>query len=157
MFPTFCYGLVYYVTGKDIHPGEELFIYYGSTYARILGIDLNSYFGIEAEVTDDDNEEDENDDDNDGNDDDDDYDDDEEEEEEEEEKEKEDDQEMDELEPNVADLDHKAKLDRMARSIGRMYARFVISLTVEQKNQAIFLMDGVAQVRHIVLCLCKSK
>ena len=148
MRPTFCYGLVYYITSKDIRPGEELFVFYGNSYASgSLGIDLNVYFGWEDEESDDANKEDE--DDNVGDNDDDD--DGEEEEQQEEEKDKDDDDEVDEPEPQEADVDHKAKLERMVRSVGRLFARFVRSLSAEQKDQVVLLMDGMEQVKHIVL------
>ena len=34
---------MYYVTNADIYPGQELFIYYGDSYAEQLGIDAERY------------------------------------------------------------------------------------------------------------------
>ena len=39
-----CYGKVFYATNKDVAPGDELLVYYGPSYARLLKIDLNKYF-----------------------------------------------------------------------------------------------------------------
>ena len=39
-----CYGRVYYMTTKDIAPGDELLIYYGPQYSKTLKIDLNIYY-----------------------------------------------------------------------------------------------------------------
>ncbi len=34
-----CKGKIYYATIKDIYPEQELLVYYGSNYAKDLGID----------------------------------------------------------------------------------------------------------------------
>ncbi len=39
-----CYDVPYYVTAKDVHPGEELLVYYGDSDAYRLGVDLYAYF-----------------------------------------------------------------------------------------------------------------
>ena len=44
-----CYGKMFYVTNKDIIPGDELLVYYGESYARDLNIDLNVYFNVSQE------------------------------------------------------------------------------------------------------------
>ena len=41
-----CYGKVFYVTSRDIVPGEELLVYYGINYSLDLGFDLNDYFDV---------------------------------------------------------------------------------------------------------------
>ena len=38
-----CKGKAYYVTFRDVYPGEELLVYYGNSYAETLGIDLDKY------------------------------------------------------------------------------------------------------------------
>ncbi len=38
-----CFDKPFYITGKDIRPGEELFVYYGNSYAAELGIDVANY------------------------------------------------------------------------------------------------------------------
>ena len=44
-----CYGRIYYITNKDILPGDELLTYYGHLYAVYLGIDLNLYYEVPKE------------------------------------------------------------------------------------------------------------
>ena len=34
----YCAGKVYFLSIKDIHPGQELLMYYGDDYAKTLGI-----------------------------------------------------------------------------------------------------------------------
>ena len=41
-----CYGKVFYVTSRDIVPGEELLVFYGIGYSLDLGFDLNDYFDV---------------------------------------------------------------------------------------------------------------
>ena len=38
---------MYYVTFKDIYPGQELLIYYGDGYASTLGIDTDIYSNMD--------------------------------------------------------------------------------------------------------------
>ena len=38
-----CKSKIYYLTNKDIYPGQELLVYYGDEYAEFLGIDLDNY------------------------------------------------------------------------------------------------------------------
>ena len=38
-----CRGKVFYMTTKDVRPGQELFVYYGDGYAQTLGIDVDRY------------------------------------------------------------------------------------------------------------------
>jgi len=38
-----CRGKAFYITSKDIYPGQELLIYYGHNYAKTLHIDTNRY------------------------------------------------------------------------------------------------------------------
>ncbi|CAL1533833.1 unnamed protein product [Lymnaea stagnalis] len=33
-------GEIYYRTHKDVHPGTEILVYYGDSYAKELGIDM---------------------------------------------------------------------------------------------------------------------
>jgi len=40
-----CLGKIYYMTKTNIHPGQELYVFYGTTYARVrLKIDLDEYY-----------------------------------------------------------------------------------------------------------------
>ena len=39
----YCYGKVFYITTKWIHPGQELMVYYGHDYAEELGIDVEPF------------------------------------------------------------------------------------------------------------------
>ena len=39
----YCYGKVYYLTTKDVYPGQELQVYYGFDYALRLGIYTNLF------------------------------------------------------------------------------------------------------------------
>ena len=39
-----CYGKIYYITKQDIHPEQELFVFYGNTYAKTLNISMTSYY-----------------------------------------------------------------------------------------------------------------
>lgn len=34
----YCAGKVFYMTRKDVYPGQELLMYYGDPYAQTLGI-----------------------------------------------------------------------------------------------------------------------
>lgn len=43
-----CRGKVYYVTSKDIYPGDELLVYYGDAYAKDLEIDVDHYYDNNA-------------------------------------------------------------------------------------------------------------
>ena len=36
------FQIIYY-TGKDVYPGQELMVYYGKEFARVLGIDTYRY------------------------------------------------------------------------------------------------------------------
>ena len=38
-----CRGKPYYVTSRDIHPGEELLVYYGEIYGNRLDINTRQY------------------------------------------------------------------------------------------------------------------
>ena len=38
-----CYDKPYYMTRKDIYPGQELLVYYGDNYAEDLDIDTEAY------------------------------------------------------------------------------------------------------------------
>ena len=39
-----CRGKIFYMTTKDVFPGEELLVYYGDKYAEYLGFDLDAYY-----------------------------------------------------------------------------------------------------------------
>ena len=39
-----CRGKVFYMTTRDVFPGEELLVYYGDKYAEYLGLDLEDYY-----------------------------------------------------------------------------------------------------------------
>ena len=39
-----CRGRVYYMAGRDVYPGQELFVYYGPKYLQYLGIDVHKYY-----------------------------------------------------------------------------------------------------------------
>lgn len=54
-----CYGRVYYISTKDIYPGQELLVYYGQGYAKSLGIDVQLFGHIYRQEDDDDDEDDE--------------------------------------------------------------------------------------------------
>ena len=46
-----CLGKLFYVTIKDVYPGEELLIYYGDVYAeKELGIDVERYFDMDTDI-----------------------------------------------------------------------------------------------------------
>ncbi len=38
-----CKGKIYYLTYKDVYPGQELLVYYGDNYATLLGIDVDQF------------------------------------------------------------------------------------------------------------------
>ena len=38
-----CYGRRFYITIRDVHPGQELLVYYGKNYAERLGIEANEF------------------------------------------------------------------------------------------------------------------
>ena len=42
-----CRSKAYYVASRDIHPGEELLVYYGDGYAKSLNIDVDNYENTE--------------------------------------------------------------------------------------------------------------
>ena len=46
----FCHDKVYYMTSRDIHPGEELLVYYGDTYAQYLEIDVDNYYNMTVDI-----------------------------------------------------------------------------------------------------------
>ncbi|XP_062583069.1 uncharacterized protein LOC134244832 [Saccostrea cucullata] len=62
--PITCEGIIFYMTSRDVEPGEELLVWYGDGYGRFLGVnrihpevDLNGSFAFRANVlTFDDNE-----------------------------------------------------------------------------------------------------
>ena len=37
-------GRIFHVTTKDMHPGEELFLFYGDEYVSDLGISSEDYY-----------------------------------------------------------------------------------------------------------------
>lgn len=39
-----CKGRAFYITVRDIYPGQELLVYYGHNYAETLGIDVKQFF-----------------------------------------------------------------------------------------------------------------
>ena len=39
-----CFDKVYYLTGTDVNPGDELLVFYGPGYAHKLGIDMKDYY-----------------------------------------------------------------------------------------------------------------
>ena len=39
----YCYGRILYIVIKAIYPGQELLVYYGHSYAKILGIDTSEF------------------------------------------------------------------------------------------------------------------
>ena len=46
-----CKGKVFYVTYKDIYPGQELFVYYGDIYAHDqLDIDVDNYYNEDVDI-----------------------------------------------------------------------------------------------------------
>ena len=38
-----CLGKVFYITKRPIYPGEELLVYYGKSYAEVLGINVTQF------------------------------------------------------------------------------------------------------------------
>ena len=45
-----CYGKVLYRTTRDVHPGEELLVFYGEEYARWLDINVDMYYNSSVDV-----------------------------------------------------------------------------------------------------------
>ena len=46
-----CRGKEYYLTNKDIHPGQELLTYYGDFYAKVaLNIDVKNYNNMDVDL-----------------------------------------------------------------------------------------------------------
>ena len=46
-----CLGKAFYVTLRDIHPGQELLVYYGDTYAKDeLDIDVVNYSNMGVDI-----------------------------------------------------------------------------------------------------------
>ena len=45
-----CYGRIYYMTIKDIAPGDELLIFYGAGYSIEMNLDLNEYYKTSPEL-----------------------------------------------------------------------------------------------------------
>ena len=46
-----CYGKAYYMTIKDVHPGEELLVFYGDEYAQDqLDINMELYHDMEFDI-----------------------------------------------------------------------------------------------------------
>jgi hypothetical protein len=46
-----CRGKEFYLTVKDVHPGQELLIYYGDNYARNeLDIDVSNYYNMDVDI-----------------------------------------------------------------------------------------------------------
>ncbi len=39
-----CFDKPFYITWKDVYPGQELLLYYGDEYAKTLNIDLSLYY-----------------------------------------------------------------------------------------------------------------
>ena len=46
-----CKSKAYYVTFKDLYPGQELLIYYGNTYAKNIDIDVKNYDNENVDVS----------------------------------------------------------------------------------------------------------
>ena len=45
-----CFGKSFYITTKDIYPGQELLIYYGVKYAEKMGIDVPNYHNMGVDI-----------------------------------------------------------------------------------------------------------
>ena len=45
-----CRSKAYYMTFKDVYPGQELLVYYGDEYACWLDIDVNNYYNYEVDM-----------------------------------------------------------------------------------------------------------
>ena len=45
-----CYGKIYYMTNKDVAPGDELFVFYGAGYSLEINLDLNEYYKTSPEL-----------------------------------------------------------------------------------------------------------
>ena len=43
IYALYCLGKVFYITERDIHPGQELLIYYGDDFAEGLGINTTLF------------------------------------------------------------------------------------------------------------------
>ena len=43
-------GKAYYVTYKDIHPGQELLVNYGTNYLKDLDIDVDNYYNMDVDI-----------------------------------------------------------------------------------------------------------
>ena len=39
-----CRGKLYYMTSKDLYPGQEMLAFYGNAYAKTLNIDMDNYY-----------------------------------------------------------------------------------------------------------------
>ena len=46
-----CRSKAYYITFKDVYPGQELLVYYGEVYAYRLHIDVENYYNNEVDMS----------------------------------------------------------------------------------------------------------